>query len=117
MGLRNRMSKTADRLTEKYGDTVVFITVTSTPGATEFDPPTLTQTRTNISAVVTGADKWADGVAILQSDLSVLVGGGAAVYVEGGLVEIDGAQYVIVSVKKSLAAGVTSATRYIVRRG
>lgn len=117
MGLRDRLSVTADRLTATYGDTVQFITETVTPGATEFDAPTISEVPEDVSAVVSGADKWADGQTILMSDLSVLVGGGATNYDVGGIVRIDGARYKIIQVKKMLAAGTTTATRYIVRRG
>lgn len=117
MSLRSRMAATADRLIAKYGDEQQFVTIVSTPGVDEFDPPTLTPTTTAVSAVVTGAQKWADNEIVLQSDLAVLVGASAPRASLGGTVRIDGDDYIIIQVNPILAGGFASAVRYIVRRG
>lgn len=117
MALRERLGQVADRLTARFGDGQQFVTFTSTPGVTEFDPPTLTPTTTTVNAVVTGAQKWADNEIVLQSDLAVLVGASAPRASLGGTVRIDGDDYIIIQVNPILAGGFASAVRYIVRRG
>lgn len=117
MSLRSRMTATADRLVAKYGDEQQFVTIVSTPGATEFDPPTLTPTSTTVKAVVTGVRKWEVSETVQASDLSVLVGGGAPLSEVGGIIKIDAQNHTVIEVRKILAAGQASAVKYIVRRG
>ena len=117
MSLRSRLAVTADRLIAKYGDEQQFITIVSTPGATEFDPPTLTPTDVTVSAVVTGVRKWEVSETVQASDLSVLVGGSAPLAEVGGIIKIDGGNYTVIDVRKILAAGQASAVKYFVRRG
>ena len=81
MSLRSRMASVSDRLIAKYGDEQQFVTIVSTPGATEFDVPTLTETETTVNAVVTGVRQWETSETVTASDLSVLVGGGAVIAV------------------------------------
>ncbi len=117
MSLRSRMARTADKLIAKHGDQCQFVTITSTPGDTEFDMPTLTQTEVTINAVVTGVREWETNETITASDLSVLVGGGSPAAQVGGVVKIDDENYTIIQVKKILAAGQASAVKYFVRAG
>ena len=117
MSLRSRMAATADRLIAKFGDAQQFVTIVSTPGATEFDPPTLTPTETTVNAVVTGVRQWETNEAITASDLSVLVGGGAPVVDVGSIIKIDSRNHTVIQVKKILAAGQASAVKYFVRAG
>ena len=117
MSLRARMAKTATRLIGKYGDAQKFVTIVSTPGATEFDPPTLTPTPTTVDAVVTGVSKWEVSETILTTDLKVLVSGEVALYDVGDLIKIDNENYTIIARNKALAAGVASMVKYFVRAG
>ena len=89
----------------------------STPGATEFDPPTLTPTPVEINAVVTGVSKWEVSETILTTDLKVLVSGEVALFDVGGLMKIDDVNYTIIARNKVLAAGVASMVKYFVRQG
>jgi hypothetical protein len=117
MTLRSKLQATATRLTGKHGDSVGFVTVTSTSGATEFDLPTLTETVTPIDAVVTGLCKWDVTDTILATDLAVLVSGAAPRAAVGGIVTIDGKSHTIIAIKPIMAAGIASAVKYFVRRG
>lgn len=117
MSLRQRMAATADRLIAKYGDGQQFVTITSTPGATELDPPTLTETEITVNAVVSGVRQWEVSETVTASDLSVLVGGGAPIALVGDIIKIDDENHVVIQVKKILAAGIPSAVKYFVRRG
>jgi len=117
MSLRTRMAKTATRLIGKYGDEQKFITIVSTPGATEFDQPTLTPTPVGVSAVVAGVSKWEVSETILTTDLKVLVSGEVALFDVGGLMKIDDVNHTIIARSKVLAAGVASMVKYFVRAG
>lgn len=111
------MAATADRLVSKYGDEQQFVTIVSTPGATEFDVPTVTPTDNPVDAVVTGVSKWEVSETVAASDLKVLVGGSAPVASVGGVIKIDGRNHMIIERRKILAAGTTSAVKYFVRAG
>lgn len=115
MSLRDNLQGTATRLIAQFGDPVDMVVTTNTSGATEFDAPTLTTTPTTVQAVVTGANKWADGETILMGDLAVLVSGAFPVFEVGAKVEFNGKQYTIIMRRDILATGVKSAVRYIVR--
>lgn len=117
MGLRERMANTADRLISKYGDEQQFVTLVSAPGATEFDPPTLTPTDTTVNAVVTGVKQWETSETVTASDLVVIVGGGAPLVDVGGIIKIDAKNHTVIQVRKVLAAGQASAVKYYVRAG
>lgn len=116
MSLRSDLANIATRLIDKFGDDVGSVTVTVVPGFDEFTVPTTQRSRVDIKAVVTGADRWADGNTILMGDLAVLVSGEAVQADVGGVVVIDGIDHRIVQKQKILAAGIASAVRYIVRR-
>lgn len=117
MSLRSRMAATADKLIAKYGDEQQFVTIVSTPGVDEFDPPTETETEVTVNAVVTGVGKWEQSDTIISSDLKVLVGGGAPLAEVGGVIKIDDKNHTIIERQKILASGVASAVKYFVRRG
>lgn len=117
MGLPQRGRDIASRLIPKAETKVSLVTVTSTPGATEFDPPSLSESLVTVDAVVTGAGRWADGETVLISDLSILVPGGSDVLDVGGVIKVDGKNHKIIQVHKIMAAGFVSAVRYIVRAG
>lgn len=117
MSLRSRMAATADRLIAKYGDEQQFVTIVSAPGATEFDPPTLTPTDVTVNAVVTGVRQWETSETVTASDLSVLVGGGSPLAAVGDVINIDANNHTVIQVKKILAAGQASAVKYFVRAG
>ncbi len=117
MALRRRLGVVADRLTARFGDGQQFVTIVATPGATEFDPPTFTETPTTVNAVVTGAQKWANEETILSTDLAVLVGPSAPSIDLGSVVKIDTINHTVIQKQPILAGGFASATRYIVRRG
>ena len=117
MSLRTRMAKTATRLIGKYGDEQKFVTIVSTPGATEFDPPTLTPTPVEVNALVTGVSKWEVSETIMATDLKVLVSGEVAMFDVGGLMKIDGKNHTIIARNKILASGVASMVKYFVRHG
>lgn len=117
MSLRSRMASVSDRLIAKYGDEQQFVTITSTPGATEFDPPTLTEVETTVNAVVSGVRQWETSETVTASDISVLVGGGNAIAQVGDVIKIDDENHTVIQVKKILAAGQPSAVKYYVRAG
>lgn len=117
MSLRSRMASVSDRLIAKYGDEQQFVTIVSTPGATEFDVPTLTETETTVKAVVTGVRQWEVSETVLASDLHVLVSGEAPSVAVGGVIKIDGDNHTVIQARKMLAAGYASAVKYTVRRG
>lgn len=117
MSLRTRMAKAATRLIGKYGDEQKAITITTSDGATEFDPPIVSQSSVDIKAVVTGVSKWEVGETILATDLKVIVTGEAQVFDVGGIMKIDGSNHIIISRRKALAAGDPSVVIYFVRRG
>lgn len=117
MSLRARMAKTATRLIGKYGDEQKAITITTSDGATEFDPPIMSQSSVDIKAVVTGVSKWEVGETILATDLKVLVSGEVALFDVGCLMKIDDVNYTIIARNKVLAAGVASMVKYFVRAG
>lgn len=117
MSLRSRMAVTADRLIAKYGDEQQFVTIVSTHGATEFDPPTLTPTEATVNAVVTGVRQWDTSETVTASDLVVLVGGSAPIAAVGDIIKIDSKNHTVIQVRKILAAGRASAVKYFVRAG
>ena len=117
MGLRERMAKTATKLISKYGDDVSLVTIVTSPGTTEFDPPTSTPTETTVRAVVNGAGKYADGETILQTDLMILVSGEMQLASVGDIVLIDARSHTIIQRIKISATGVTSAVKYFARAG
>lgn len=117
MNLRSRMASVSDRLIAKYGDEQQFVTIVSTPGATEFDVPTLTETETTVNAVVTGVRQWETSETVTASDLGVLVGGGATIAQVGDIIKIDDENHTVIQVRKILAAGQASAIKYFVRAG
>jgi hypothetical protein len=110
------MAATADRLIAKYGDGQQFVTIVSTPGATEFDQPTLTPTDITVNAIVTGVRQWETSETVTASDLAVLVGGAVLADV-GDVIKIDDKNHTIIQVRKVLAAGQPSAVKYYVRAG
>jgi hypothetical protein len=111
------MAKTATRLISKYGDTQQAVTVTTVEGATEFDPPIVSQSSTDIKAVVTGVSKWEVNETVLSTDLKVIVTGEAQVFDIGGIMKIDSSNHTIISRRKVLAAGDPSVVIYFVRQG
>jgi hypothetical protein len=111
------MASVSDRLIAKYGDEQQFVTIVSTPGATEFDVPTLTETETTVNAVVTGVSKWEVNETVLSTDLKVIVTGEAQVFDIGGIMKIDSSNHTIISRRKVLAAGDPSVVIYFVRQG
>lgn len=117
MGLRERMGATADRLISKYGDTQQIVAIVTTPGATEFDAPSIAETTTDVKAVVTGVRQWEVSETVLASDLHVLVSGEAPSVAVGGVIKIDGDNHTVIQARKMLAAGYASAVKYTVRRG
>ena len=117
MALRERLQGVASRLTAQFGDTVQLVTLTTTQGETEFDPPTVTETLTPVPAVVTGAGRWADQETIRQTDLIVIVSGEHTQVNTGDQIKIDGDNHEVILKRKILASGVASAIRYFVRRG
>jgi len=117
MSLRSKMAKTATRLIAKYGDTQQVVTVATVEGATEFDPPIVSQASTDIKAVVTGVSKWEVSETVLATDLKVIVTGEAQIFDVGGIIKIDNANHTIISRRKVLAAGDPSAVIYFVRQG
>lgn len=117
MALRDRLKAVADNNVAKFGDPIQLITITSTPGTTEFDPPVLSEVVTDAMGVVTGVQHWETSQTVLASDLKVLVGGSAPVSDLGGIIKIDGVTHTIIQVNKILAAGQASAVKYFVRRG
>ena len=117
MSLRQRLQNVASRLTSQYGDTVQLVTLSTTQGATEFDPPTVTENLTAVPAVVTGAGRWADQETIRQTDLMVTVSGEHAEVNTGDQIKIDGDNHEVILKRKILASGLASAIKYFVRRG
>lgn len=117
MGLPQTGRRVAKRLIPLAQTKVDFVAITTTPGATEFDPPTTSETLTSVSAAVTGVSKWEVSETVVSSDKKVLVDGGLPIQDIGGIIKIAGRNHKIIDKLEILEGGYPSAVKYFVRRG
>jgi len=117
MSLPRTGRRLAKRLIPLAETVVGLVTITSTPGATDFDPPTLTPATVEVDAVVTGVSKWETSSTVVSSDRKVLVEGGLPALGVGGVIRIDGRNNTIVDKTEILEGGYPSAIKYFVRQG
>lgn len=116
-----RMQQQHERLLAQYGQGTVEVgRVETVPGDDEFTPPTTTTVYETVNGVVQGVSpEFADGSAILISDLQVQIGKPAgATPVPGDLVRLDGgAVHSIMAVEPIPAAGEPVGYDLRIRRG
>lgn len=115
------MRQQHERLLAQYGQGTIEVgRVETVPGEDEFTPPTTTTVYKTVNGVVQGVSpEFADGSAILISDLQVQICKPAgAAPVTGDLVRLDGsAVHSIMAVEPIPAAGELVGYELRIRRG
>ncbi len=115
------MQQQHERLLARYVQGTVEVgRVETVPGPTEFDPPTTTTVYETVNGIVKGVSpEFADGSAILVSDLQVQIGKPAgAAPVPGDLVRLDGSEvHSIMAVEPIPAVGDPVGYDLRIRRG
>lgn len=115
------MQQQHERLLAQYGQGTIEVgRVETVPGEDEFTPPTTTTVYETVNGIVQGVSpEFADGSAILASDLQMQIGKPAgAAPVPGDLVRLDGSDvHSIMSVTPIPAAGDPVGYELRIRRG
>lgn len=112
-----RMQAVATRLLggTAQGEISVISQVTSVPGATPLDRPTITRTYELTSGIARGvSSKYVDGETILATDLQLVLRHDAPVEV-GDIIKIDDVSRAVVRLENIPAAGTVCAKRIFVR--
>ena len=109
------MAATAKRLLTKFNQgNLSTIVITTTPGVTEFDPPTSSQEPTQRQGVARGvSSKFVDGTNILSTDLQLML---EATDIDvGSRVTVGGKAVSVLRVDQIPPSGVSVVTRVFVR--
>lgn len=112
-----RMQAMASRLLDgaAQGEISTVDQVTSIPGVTPLDRPTITRTYELTGGVARGvSSKYVDGETILATDLQLVLRHDASVAV-GDIIKIDNVSRAVVRLENIPAAGIVCAKRVFVR--
>lgn len=112
-----RMQAMATKLLDSaaQGEISMVAQVTSVPGATPLDRPTITRTYELTSGIARGvSSKYVDGETILATDLQLVLRHDATVAV-GDIIKIDNVSRAAIRLENIPAAGTVCAKRIFVR--